>query len=61
MPKRTPMSERIVRVKVGIDLPVDLAVSLDDWCRDNRVRKNLVAELALRRFLAEKVEAVSDQ
>ena len=45
--------ERIIRVKFGTDLPLELADAVDDYCRLNRVRKNLIVELALRRFLAE--------
>lgn len=50
---RPLVRDRILRIKFGTDLPVDVVEAVDDWCRGNKVRKNLVTELALRRFLAE--------
>lgn len=56
MPPRTPVSDRIVKVKTATDLPVDLLAQLDGFCRRKRVKKCDVWELALRRFLAAEYE-----
>lgn len=54
MPKL--MSDRIVKMKFATDLPVDLLTELDQFCRDRGVQKNLVAEVALRRYMRQEVE-----
>lgn len=48
---RKPLSERPVKIKTATDLPQDLLVRLDEFCRQRGVKKCDVWELALRRFL----------
>ena len=50
------MSDRIVKMKFSTDQPVDLLTELDQFCRDRQLQKNLVTELALRRYIREEVE-----
>lgn len=53
MPSRKPVSDRIVKVKFGCDLPLELVERIDVYCRERGVYKNLATEAAWRRFLAE--------
>lgn len=39
-------------VQLNVSVPKDVSEALADYCRDGRVRKRLVVEIALRRFLA---------
>lgn len=41
-----------LEIPMNVDLPEDLAVDLDNFCDEHRVRKKAVVELALRNFLA---------
>ncbi len=54
------MSDRIVKMKFSADMPVDLLTELDQFCRDRQLQKNLVTELALRRYIREEMERDSN-
>lgn len=51
-----PLSERIQKMKLATDLPVDLVMRLDGFCRGRRVKKCDVIEIALRAWLAAQYE-----
>lgn len=40
--------------QINVDLPIDLADSLDAFCEQAKMKRKAVAELALRRFLNER-------
>lgn len=46
-----PRALKIRKAPVTMALPVDLLDLLDEFCRDRRIPKVTVCELALRRFL----------
>lgn len=48
--KKRKGSER----QINVDLPIDLADALEDFCAKVKMKRKAVAELALRRFLNER-------
>lgn len=52
--------KRVIKGKMGVDLPVELLDELDAYHRENKVHKNVIVELALRRFFASEKESAGE-
>ena len=61
MATRKPVSERLLKMKVATDLPVDLLAQFDGYCRRTGIRKTDAFEIALRRWLAAEYEREVDR
>lgn len=54
MPAATPKQRRL-QVHMNIDVPLDVADALDIFCKERKVKKKAIVELALRRYLSEEL------
>lgn len=54
MPAAAPKPRRL-QVHMNIDVPLDVADALDVFCKERKVKKKAIVELALRRYLSEEL------
>ena len=47
---------RTIEIPMNVDVPLDVADSLDEFCDKRKVTKKSTVELALRRFLVAEQE-----